>query len=158
MLAMDLFDQLRELIQTLGRSRLDYALCGGFALAAHGIVRATEDIDLMIEEASLAALRQAVEPMGYLFQIRPLMFKNGQIKIYRFIKTEPPGPDFLVLDVLIVTSANRQAWDTRRPFDTDFGAVPVVSRAGLIQLKTLRASGQDLDDIEKLKQDEPENP
>lgn len=155
-MAMDLFDQLRKLIETLNSSHLDYALCGGFALAAHGIVRATEDIDLIIEEASLLSLRQAVEPIGYLFQTRPLVFKNGQVQIYRFVKTEPPGPDFLLLDVLIVTSAIRQAWDTRRPLETDFGAVPVVSRAGLIQLKILRASGQDLDDIEKLKQDEPE--
>ena len=154
---MDLFEQLRKLVQTLGTSRLDYALCGGFALAAHGIVRATEDIDVMIEEATLPRLRDAVESIGYLFQAQPLVFKDGQIKIYRFIKTEPPGPDFLVLDVLIVTSAIRQAWDTRRAFDTDFGTVPVISRAGLIQLKRLRASGQDLDDIEQLMQDEPEN-
>jgi hypothetical protein len=154
---MDLLDQLRKLVETLGNSHLDYALCGGFALATHGIVRATEDIDLMIEEASLPGLRQAVEPMGYLFQPRPLVFKEGQVRIYLFVKTEPPSTDFLVLDVLIVTSAVQQPWNTRRPLETDFGAVPVVSRAGLIQLKQLRASGQDLDDIEKLKQDEPES-
>jgi hypothetical protein len=154
---MDLFEQLRQLVETLGKSHLDYALCGGFALAAHGIVRATEDIDLMIDEASLLEFRRVVEPMGYLFQPRPLVFKEGQVKIHRFVKTEPAGPDFLVLDVLIVTSAVQQAWNTRTPLETDFGAVPVVSRAGLIQLKQLRASGQDLDDIERLKQDESES-
>jgi hypothetical protein len=32
--------------------------------------------------------------------------------------------------------------------------MPVLSRAGLIHLKSLRASGQDLDDIQKLLSDE----
>lgn len=151
---MDLFDELHKLIETLRVAGMEYALCGGFALAAHGIVRATEDIDLMIEETGLFKLRAAVEPLGFLFQPQPLLFKDGQVRIYRLIKTQPPGPDFLVLDVLTVTRATRQAWETRRLLDTDFGSVPVVSRAGLIELKSLRGSGQDLDDIEKLKQHE----
>jgi hypothetical protein len=148
---MDLFDELRKLIEALGKASLDYALCGGFALAAHGIVRATEDIDLMLEEGDLAKLRGAVEPIGFWLQPQPLLLKDGQVKIHRFVKTEASGPDFLVLDVLTVTPATKQAWDTRCPLETDFGTVPVISRAGLIHLKSLRASGQDLDDIQKLK-------
>ena len=151
---MDLFEQLRNLVETLRSSQLDYALCGGFALAAHGIVRATEDIDLMIEEWTLPALRTVVEPIGFWLQPQPMLFKGGQVKIYRFVKTEPPGRDFLVLDVLAVTPVVQEAWNTRRLLETDFGAVPVISRTGLIQLKGLRGSGQDLDDIKKLREDE----
>jgi hypothetical protein len=150
--SMDLFEELRTLIHTLRGAALDYALCGGFALAAHGIVRATEDIDLMIEDADLAQLASAVQPLGFWLQPVPFVFHDGAITIRRFVKTG--APDFLILDVLMVTPATRPAWDTRRQLDTDFGSVPVVSRAGLIALKTLRGSGQDLDDIEKLKADE----
>lgn len=148
---MDLFDQLRKLIEALRTGGLDYALCGGFALAAYGIIRATEDIDLMIKEESLPDLRQVVEPLGFWFQERPLLFKEGQVKIYRFVKTEAGRRDYLVLGVLTVSPAIEAAWVSRRSLDTDFGAVPVVSRSGLIHLKSLRGSGQDLDDIEKLK-------
>jgi len=153
-LIMDLFEELRTLVNTLRRAALDYALCGGFALAAHGIVRATEDIDLMIDEADLAKLASAVQPLGFWLQPVPFVFHDGDVVIRRFVKTG--APDFLIIDVLIVTTATRPAWDTRREIDTDFGLVPVVSRAGLIQLKMLRGSGQDLDDIEKLKADENE--
>jgi hypothetical protein len=151
---MDLFEELRALVHALRRAGLDYALCGGFALAAHGIVRATEDIDLMVEESDLAGLRAVTEPMGFLFQPRPLLFKAGKVRIYRLIKTQPPGTDFLVLDVLTVTLATRPAWETRRQLHTDLGSIPVVSRAGLILLKKLRRSRQDLDDIQKLRQHE----
>src|SRR5438045_2391388 len=106
---MDLFDELRQLIETLRQSGLDYALCGGFALAAHGIVRATEDIDLMVEETDLPKLRNAVEPRGYYLQPEPLVFQNGRVRMRRFVKTD--APDYLILDVLTVTPATRQAWD-----------------------------------------------
>jgi hypothetical protein len=151
---MNLFEELRTLLRVLQAADLDYALCGGFALAAHGIVRATEDIDLMLEEADLTKLRKAVEPLGFHFQAAPLQFKDGLVRIYRLVKTEPAGADYLLLDVLAVTTLTRPAWESRRPLDTEFGSVPVVSRAGLIELKSLRASGQDLDDIERLKRDE----
>ncbi len=151
---MNTFEELRTLIRTLNASGLDYALCGGFALAVHGIVRATEDFDLLLERPALPALRVAVEPLGYRPYGRPMSFKDGRVKIRRFVKTDPPDPDFLVLDVLLVSSAIRLAWETRSRLQTDFGPVPVVSRAGLVHLKSLRGSGQDLDDIQKLKTNE----
>jgi len=70
------------------------------------------------------------------------------------VKTKRGGPDFLILDALTVTLATRPAWETRQALETEFGQVPVISRQGLIELKTLRGSGQDLDDIERLKQNE----
>jgi hypothetical protein len=44
---MDLFDELKALITGLRESGLEYALCGGFALSVYGIVRATEDLDII---------------------------------------------------------------------------------------------------------------
>ncbi|PWU19567.1 MAG: hypothetical protein C5B50_06280 [Verrucomicrobia bacterium] len=149
---MDLFQELGALIGKLQEAQIDYALCGGFAVAAHGIVRATEDIDLMVQEEAMGKLRAVVEPTGFWLQPEPLFFKEGKVKIYRFVKTQSGERDFVILDVLAVTPAVRAAWETRCSLKTDFGPVPVVSREGLIQLKTLRGSGQDLDDIEKLKE------
>jgi hypothetical protein len=73
---MDIVEQLQRLTKALRQADLEYALCGGFALAAHGIVRATEDIDLMIEEHSLTLLRETVESLGYIFQPRPCKVKG----------------------------------------------------------------------------------
>lgn len=44
------------------------------------------------------------------------------------------------------------AWASRHEVTTDFGPVQVCSPAGLIHLKSLRRSGQDEDDIQRLKE------
>ncbi len=46
----------------------------------------------------------------------------------------------------------KEAWETRWQIEWEEGRIWVVSREGLIFLKSLRASGQDLDDIQKLKE------
>ena len=56
-----------------------------------------------------------------------------------------------MVDFLVVTPAIVAAWDSRMRIASDKGSVSVVSREGLIVLKSFRRSGQDLDDIEHLK-------
>jgi hypothetical protein len=59
----------------------------------------------------------------------------------------------LTLDVLLVTPALREVWESRVQADVEGGTLSVVSREGLIALKKFRGSGTDLDDIKKLEQD-----
>jgi hypothetical protein len=59
--------------------------------------------------------------------------------------------------LLLVTPATQTAWDTRQCLETDFGSVQVLSPAGLIHLKSPRRSGQDEDDIRRLKDLTDEN-
>jgi hypothetical protein len=42
------FEQFLLLLRELEQNRIDYVLVGGVALNLHGIVRATEDIDLFV--------------------------------------------------------------------------------------------------------------
>lgn len=145
---MDLFEEFRNLLVTLRREEVPYALCGGLALAIYGITRATEDIDVLVDERSLPQLRAAAERLGFRFDPQPLVFKEGGVKIYRLFKAA--GED--LLDLLLVTPLTQPAWDSQREMETEFGPVRVVSPAGLIYLKNLRRSGQDEDDIRKLKE------
>jgi hypothetical protein len=145
---MDLFDELKLLLDALRRERVPHALWGGLALAVHGFIRATEDIDLLVEPSALAGLRAAVEPLGFRFDPVPMTFRGGGVTIYQLMKTV--GSDFVLLDALMVTPATQAAWDSRDSVPSEFGWVDVVSPAGLIALKKLRASGQDQDDIRQL--------
>lgn len=52
-----------------------------------------------------------------------------------------------------MTGATTEAWQSRQALAWEGGTVRVVSRQGLIALKSLRASGQDLDDIALLEDD-----
>ena len=45
---MDLIAELSAVIHKLHEKQIPYALCGGLAVALHGYVRTTQDIDLLI--------------------------------------------------------------------------------------------------------------
>jgi hypothetical protein len=51
-----------------------------------------------------------------------------------------------------VTPSLRNVWEAKERLVWDGGFISVVSREGLIQMKLLRNSGQDQDDIRKLKE------
>jgi hypothetical protein len=42
----DLYEEFKAIVSALEEHRIDYAVCGGLALAVHGLPRATVDIDL----------------------------------------------------------------------------------------------------------------
>jgi len=50
----------------------------------------------------------------------------------------------------LVTSRLRAIWNSRMDAEWEGGQLSVVSRDGLIELKQLRNSGQDIADIEAL--------
>jgi hypothetical protein len=62
----------------------------------------------------------------------------------------------LSLDLLGVTPELEPVWETRERIDWEHGSVPVVSRPRLVAMKRLRWSGQDLDDIRALEDDDGE--
>ena len=51
--------------------------------------------------------------------------------------------EHLSLDLLIVTPETRLSWDSRITVEWEGGTLKVVSPKGLIELKSLRKSGQD---------------
>jgi hypothetical protein len=58
---VDLISELERVVDALGAAGVEYALCGGLAVALHGHVRATREIDLLIpadaKDTAIAALR-----------------------------------------------------------------------------------------------------
>jgi len=148
---MDLLEELKNLTAKLDLLEIDYALCGGLALAIYARPRATLDIDIMIELDSLPQTKNAVGALGFTLSAAPMEFHGGEVKIHRLTKIDEDSGEALVLDLLIVTPKTRQAWESRQTVEWDGGPLKVVSPQGLIFLKSLRSSGQDQDDIEYLR-------
>jgi hypothetical protein len=148
---MDILDELKKLISKLNAENIEYALCGGLAMAIYALPRATLDIDLLVEASSLEATRGAVSDLGFTVNAAPMEFHGGKIHIRRVSKIEPGTGETLVLDLLIVTPAIKSAWDTRQKVEWEHGHISVVSPEGLILLKSFRKSGQDQDDIRFLR-------
>ena len=43
-----LLDEFKSITAALNDAGIDYAVCGGWAMAIHGLPRATMDIDLLV--------------------------------------------------------------------------------------------------------------
>jgi hypothetical protein len=146
---VDFFEELKRLIGALEGAGLDYALCGGVALAIHGAPRATQDIDLLLRPEDVPRLREVVFPLGFTLESFPMDFASG-LTIQRFTKLIEGQP--LMLDVLFVAGPIGTVWASRQSAEFEGGTIRVVSREGLIALKLAAARPQDLADVKRLQE------
>ncbi|MFH1653786.1 MAG: nucleotidyltransferase [Pseudomonadota bacterium] len=59
--------KIEKLLKLLNEKQIKFAIVGAYACAAHGYVRATADIDILIDpsEENIDRLRAALEEFGY---------------------------------------------------------------------------------------------
>lgn len=152
---LDIYDEFRQVVKLLDEYKIDYALCGGMAMAVHERPRMTIDIDMLIQPESLSRVMQIATGLGYNIRGNDLSLANGAVEIRRVSKIDPESGDLLSLDLLLVTPQIHMAWESRVEAEWEGGTFSVVSRSGLIALKQLRQSGQDLDDIKALEEGNP---
>jgi len=148
----NLIDEFKNLTETLNRTGIEYAVCGGWAMAIHGLPRATMDIDILILADDLERVWQLAKEMGYDVEGLPLHFDNGIIEIRRISKIDRESKQLITLDFLLVTDALLDVWAAREKVEWSSGATWTVSTDGLIKLKLLAGRKQDLLDIEKLRE------
>ena len=148
----NLFDEFRSVVHALGAAAIPYAVCGGIAMSIHASPRATIDIDLLAPPEAVPSLAEVLLPHGFVRRERaPTRLAAGQVVMHRFSKIVPGDPDVLVLDVIEVRPGPTDAaWHARTSAAWEGQSVTVVSRAGLIALKRLRNSPQDIADIAAL--------
>lgn len=148
----DLYEEFKSIISALEQRGIDYAVCGGLAMAVHGLARATVDIDLLILGEDLDAVKASAKELGYAIDALPMTFAKGAIEIRRVSKIDPETGIVLSLDLLLVTPQIVGVWATRLQVNWDEGMLSVLAPKGLIELKSFRGSGQDLDDIKRLQE------
>jgi len=146
-----LLNEFVQLTKTLESNAIDYAICGGLAMTIHGFVRATLDIDLLVLAENLSDAWTVAESLGYDVEGLPLHFSDGAIEIRRISKIDKESKTLFTIDFLLVTDALREVWKNRELIEWQQGKTWVVSRSGLIFLKTISGRPQDLVDIERLK-------
>lgn len=147
---LDITDELKGLVNELNRHEIEYALCGGLAMGVHGSTRATVDIDLLILSESLDDVIEIANSQGYGLRGKEMSFAHGAIEIRRISKIDPASGDLIPLDLILVSPEIRHVWNTRQEGSWEGGKLTVVTREGLISLKKLRSSDQDLADIKQL--------
>ena len=150
----DLVEELKNLVAALDKHQIEYALCGGIAMAIYDCPRATVDIDLLILADSLDAVIAIAKELDYTIRGLDMTFAKDAIEIRRVSKIDLETGIVLSLDMLLVTEKIREIWGTRVQADWEGGSLSVVSRDGLISLKKISGRPQDLVDIGALTEDE----
>jgi len=135
--------QLTEVVGTLNRMGVHFALIGGLALATHRVVRATQDVDLLTDGRHADEIDSALLKLGY-----SCLHRSGDAGNYL------RGDERL--DLLYATRAVALGLLAEASeVVTAFGALHVVSAEGLIAFKLQGwvnnpRRGQDLEDIRAL--------
>lgn len=146
---LDLWTETRDLLRTLDDHGVAYALVGAIALAIHGVVRATADIDLLVLPGDVEAALALARERGFTVEAAPMRFSDGT-DLRRVTRIE--GEDALTLDLMPVRAHLEEIWKGRRRIDAAEGPLWVVSRDGLIRMKAASGRDQDLADIRRLEE------
>lgn len=144
---LDLFEESLQLLAAIERAELDYAVAGAVALAIHGAPRATADLDLLVRGEDADHILAIAHARGFAVAAAPMRVGAG-IELRRVTKIA--DEDALTLDLLLVNESLESAWHSRQRVESAEGALWVVSREGLIQMKAQAGRDQDLADIRRL--------
>jgi acetolactate synthase regulatory subunit len=146
---LDLFEESLELLAALEGADVDYAIAGAVALAIHGAPRATADLDLLVRSEDVERILGIARERGFTVEAAPMRLGAG-IAVRRVTKIS--GEEALTLDLLQVNADLEGVWSSRQRVESTDGAVWVVSREGLIQMKSQAGRDQDLADIRRLQE------
>jgi hypothetical protein len=149
---LSLYEELETLSCALGAAGIEFALCGGLALAVHGHPRATRDIDLLLQREQLELATKVAHACGFTLGSLPMRFAGSGIEMQRVSKVV--GADVLMLDFLLVDESLRAVWENREQVPWRKGSLPVVSREGLVSMKLASGRPQDLADLALLQESE----
>jgi hypothetical protein len=138
-----LVDQIREALAGFAGCRTPPALIGGLALAAHHVVRATQDVDFLVEAEDAERIHAMLIGLGYT-----CIYRSDDAANYR------RGDEGL--DLLYARRPNaRRLLAEAEVRDTPMGRLHVISAEGLIGFKLQGYVNnprrvRDLDDIRNL--------
>ena len=147
---------IERLIKALSKHQVTYAVVGGYAVALHGAIRGTVDIDLVIalDKRQYVALEKAMKSLGLvprlpvdaetIFDFREEYMRNRNLVAWSFYH---PANPLEVIDVLITQDLRAIGTVTKRIGKLD---VVVAAIPDLITMKKQSARPQDLEDIRAL--------
>ncbi len=156
--------QARRIFECIGEAGARYLVVGGLAVVAHGFVRLTQDVDIVLElePENVSRTMKALASIGYrpLIPVDPVEFGNDAIRgqwareknmiVFQMIDFDDPRTR---LDIFI-----REPFDFSveyaRAFWDDFGGlkVPFLALDRLLEMKLASGRPQDLIDYHTLKE------
>ena len=130
------WEDVKQLARYFDEAGADYAIIGGYALAAHGLVRFTEDIDVLVDPAAtnsprwIVALSRLPDGAARELAVSPDVFAEQQRYAIRI-------NDEITIDVL--PAAAGHGWDELKghvvALEIDGVRIKVLDLEGLLKTK-----------------------
>lgn len=149
---------LLRVASVLDKACIPYALVGGCAVALHGAVRGTVDVDVVIKisRSQFVAFEKAMKSIGLsprlpvtaeeVFQYRLEYIENRNLKAWTFVNPNKPSE---IVDV-IITHDLADMKVQRMKVGKDW--VRVIAIPDLIRMKQEAGRPQDVADVKALKE------
>ena len=147
---------VRDVLEALNSEKAEYALIGGMALALHGIVRATMDVDLIVRvrKRDLERVESALNGIGLesriplraseVAEFRDEYVEKRNLLAWSFVDWNDPSRvvDIVILHDLADFKIARVKWGGL--------SVPTLSLEDLLKTKEGTGRAQDKADCEKI--------
>ena len=143
---------LREIFRALDREAVRYSIFGGIALAAHGLSRATKDLDLFVDPApaNVAALCRALSAVLADPAIAEITAED--LEEYGLVRYGLPEHDFVIDVTARIGEAFRHDQVETQSIVLLDVPVRVVTPRQLARMKEAAGRPQDLADLVKLRE------
>lgn len=147
---------LVRVADALESQKLKYALVGGHAVALHGAVRGTIDLDIVIQLSKTAFMKaeKALDEIGLksrlpvtaedVFNFREEYIKNKNLIAWSFVNPNKPTE---MVDIIITEDANQIKTVNKEVMGKK---IKVANLLSLISMKKKSGRPQDIEDVKAL--------
>lgn len=147
---------LTRLCKKFNEKSLKYAIAGGFAVALHGAVRGTVDVDIVLDldEKNLTLCEEILKSMGFVSKIpvdaniilknREMFIQEKNLIAWSFYNPNNPSE---IIDILIHKDLVDMNTTIMKHADIELS---VIAKQDLIDMKRESARPQDMEDIKAL--------
>jgi hypothetical protein len=147
-----------QIVEEFQKAKVSFAVVGGYALALHGILRATIDVDFVLkidlknyEKAEKCLMRIGLKsriPVRAqdIIQMRKEYIKERNLVAWSFVDYMNPTKQ---VDILITKDISELEVER---ISVGGKKIPVASLDALLKMKTETGRPQDLIDIERIKE------
>jgi len=148
---------LLDLCSAFKKNKIEFVLVGGYAVALHGAVRGTVDVDLAISlsEKSFVLAEKTLLALGLtcrqplkateVFHFRKEYAEKRNLIAWSFVDVKNPMKQ---LDILILEDAKKIKKAIKKVGGI---SIPIAALNDLIKMKTRSGRPQDLEDVKALK-------
>ncbi len=147
---------IENIIKSLNKHKVQYALVGGYAVALHGAVRGTVDVDFVIalNQRSYQQTEKALNSIGLksrlpisaddVFNFRDEYINNRNLIAWSFTNLDNP---LEIVDIIITEDA-KQIKSVTKTFNGT--KIKIAAIDDLIRMKKKSGRKQDIEDINAL--------